>query len=85
MRYPSNINIFTYPPFLTEENDEARLGNSFLEKEDEKSPQTHQKGKEKEKKGVGGGERRSRAQELCESRGGRLGLSSLISLGFLWT
>ena len=33
MRYPSNINIFTYPPFLTEENDEARLGNIFLEKE----------------------------------------------------
>ena len=26
-----------------------------------------------------------RAQELCESRGGRLGLPSLISLRFLWT
>ena len=28
---------------------------------------------------------RFRVQELCESRGGRLGLPSLISLGFLWT
>ena len=27
----------------------------------------------------------SRAQELCESRGGRPGLPSLISLRFLWT
>ena len=26
-----------------------------------------------------------RAQELCESRGGRPGLPSLISLRFLWT
>ena len=26
-----------------------------------------------------------RAHELCESRGGRPGLSSLISLRFLWT
>ena len=26
-----------------------------------------------------------RAQELCESRGGRPGLPSLISLGFMWT
>ena len=26
-----------------------------------------------------------RAQELCESRGGRPGLLSLISLRFLWT
>ena len=26
-----------------------------------------------------------KAQELCESRGGRLGLPSLISLRFLWT
>ena len=28
---------------------------------------------------------RVRAQELCESRGGRPGLQSLISLRFLWT
>ena len=28
---------------------------------------------------------RVRAQELCESRGGRPGLPSLISLRFLWT
>ena len=28
---------------------------------------------------------RGRAQELCESRGGRPGLPSLISLRFLWT
>ena len=28
---------------------------------------------------------RLRAQELCESRGGRPGLPSLISLRFLWT
>ena len=28
---------------------------------------------------------RDRAQELCESRGGRPGLPSLISLRFLWT
>ena len=27
----------------------------------------------------------SKAQELCESRGGRPGLPSLISLWFLWT
>ena len=27
----------------------------------------------------------TRAQELCESRGGRSGLASLISLRFLWT
>ena len=27
----------------------------------------------------------NRAQELCESRGGRPGLPSLISLRFLWT
>ena len=26
-----------------------------------------------------------RAQELCESRGGRPGLTSLINLRFLWT
>ena len=26
-----------------------------------------------------------RGQELCESRGGRSGLPSLISLRFLWT
>ena len=26
-----------------------------------------------------------RAQELCESRGGRPGLPSLINLRFLWT
>ena len=29
--------------------------------------------------------RRSRAQELCESRGGRPGLPSLVNLRFLWT
>ena len=29
--------------------------------------------------------RENRAQELCESRGGRPGLPSLISLWFLWT
>ena len=29
--------------------------------------------------------RSNRAQELCESRGGRPGLSSLINLRFLWT
>ena len=28
---------------------------------------------------------RHRVQELCESRGGRPGLPSLISLRFLWT
>ena len=28
---------------------------------------------------------RYRAQELCESRGGRPGLPSLINLRFLWT
>ena len=27
----------------------------------------------------------NRAQELCESRGGRPGLPSLISLRFVWT
>ena len=32
-----------------------------------------------------GGKAQFRAQELCESRGGRLGLPSLISLRFLWT
>ena len=30
-------------------------------------------------------ERGSRAQELCESRGGHPGLPSLINLRFLWT
>ena len=30
-------------------------------------------------------EEESRAQELCESRGGHPGLPSLISLRFLWT
>ena len=29
--------------------------------------------------------RETRAQELCESRGGRPGLPSLINLRFLWT
>ena len=28
---------------------------------------------------------KNRAQELCENRGGRPGLPSLISLRFLWT
>ena len=31
------------------------------------------------------GQNTVRAQELCESRGGRLGLPSLINLWFLWT
>ena len=32
-----------------------------------------------------GGKMLFRAQELCEGRGGRPGLPSLISLRFLWT
>ena len=47
-------------------------------------------GKLKRKGGVevvggGGGMGGVRAQELCESRGDRPGLPSLISLRFLWT
>ena len=34
---------------------------------------------------TGQGEHRDRAQEMCESRGGRPGLLSLISLRLLWT